>query len=344
MSEQNVSSSGESQEVQLWEPRRTLRRVSSADASLSRGFLRCRPEKWFPGFATHWMPVIHAIGCEARITEIKTSATKPPIGEFSLVGTVFGEHVVLTVDDEGAKVLSEELVPGANERARIIVLEYFFRRFLASLALSWSGPQAAEVTVEQEVAASTVSIAGAIKFGFSINTSTVSLWIGLGPKVVEMLDGLWRRQVQSMSKLGSAPIAVRVELAQLGVPPQMLSEYLSKGTVIDLEVKASDAVTVKLGSKAWMPARLVDVGGVLGCEMTPGALAIPPVAEGATQLSVEFGSLTLDGPRVAELGQGGAIFVTDIPTSGSVNLVINEEKVGVARLCIFEGRFAIEVQ
>jgi hypothetical protein len=124
----------------------------------------------------------------------------------------------------------------------------------------------------------------------------------------------------------------------------MLSEYLTKGTVIDLEVKASDGVTIKLGSKAWMPARLLDVGGVLGCEMIPGALAVPPITEGATQLAVEFGAFEREGARVAELGQAGAILVTDIPVSGVVNLVINQEKVGEARLCVYEGRFAIEVQ
>ncbi len=344
MSDQNVSSSGDNQEVQLWDPRRVLRRVSASDAALSLGFLRCRPEKWFPGFATHWMPVLHALGSDARISEIKTSLAKPTIGQFSAVGSMFGEHVVLSIDDEGARVLSEEIVPGGSDRSKGIVMEYLFRRLLASLALSWSGPQAAEVTVEHDVPPASVPIVGSVKIVFSMNSVSVSVWVGLGVKVVEILDGLWRRQVQSLSKLGGAPMSVRIELAQLGVPPQMLAEYLTKGTVIDLEVKASDNVTVKLGSKPWMPARLVDVGGMFGCEMTPGALVVPPVTEGATQLGVEFGMVNLAGPRVAELGQGGAIFVTEIPTSGAVNLVINEEKVGVARLCVFEGRFAIEVQ
>ena len=77
--------------------------------------------------------------------------------------------------------------------------------------------------------------------------------------------------------------------------------------------------------------------------MIPGALAVPPIAEGATQLAVEFGAFEREGARVAELGQAGAILVTDIPVSEVVNLVINQEKVGVARLCVYEGRFAIEV-
>ena len=124
----------------------------------------------------------------------------------------------------------------------------------------------------------------------------------------------------------------------------MLSEYLIKGTVIDLEVKAAESITLKVGDKPWMPARLLDVGGKLGCEMTPGALTVPQIAEGATQLSVEFGSLQLDGAELAELSQAGAVLTTTIPVSGMVNLVINQEKVAEARLCVYEGRFAVEVQ
>ena len=78
--------------------------------------------------------------------------------------------------------------------------------------------------------------------------------------------------------------------------------------------------------------------------MTPGALTVPQIAEGATQLSVEFGSLELDAAQLAELSQGGAILTTALPLAGLVNLVINQEKVAEARLCVYEGRFAIEVQ
>jgi flagellar motor switch/type III secretory pathway protein FliN len=78
--------------------------------------------------------------------------------------------------------------------------------------------------------------------------------------------------------------------------------------------------------------------------MTPGALTVPQIAEGATQLSVEFGSFEVDAAQLAELSQGGSILTTALPVSGLVDLVINQEKVAEARLCVYEGRFAIEVQ
>jgi flagellar motor switch/type III secretory pathway protein FliN len=73
-------------------------------------------------------------------------------------------------------------------------------------------------------------------------------------------------------------------------------------------------------------------------------LTVPQIAEGATQLSVELGAVELDASQVAELSQGGAVITTALPVSGLVNLVINQEKVAEARLCVYEGRFAIEVQ
>jgi flagellar motor switch/type III secretory pathway protein FliN len=171
-----------------------------------------------------------------------------------------------------------------------------------------------------------------------------TLWVGLGEKMVDTFDRLWRRQVQLLSKVSPGSSPLRLEIAQLGVPPQMLAEYLTRGTVIDLEVKVSESITLKVGDKPWMPARLLDVGGCFGCEMTPGAMTVPQIADGATQLSVEIGSLPIEGSQLAELSQAGATLVTHIPVSGIVNLVINQEKVAEARLCIYEGRFAIEVQ
>ena len=344
MGDQTVTPSGEGHDVQLWDARRALRRVAASEAALSCGFLRCRPEKWFPGFSTHWLPVIHSLGIEAKLSEIKPVLAKPPVGEVAFVGTISGEDVVLAMDSQMAGALSDELVAGAGEHASGIVLEYFFRRLLSSLVLSWSGPESATASFKRGADPSQVPVVGSVRVSFTINTVPFTLWFGLGAKMIEVFDGLWRRQVQSLSKQAQTSSVVRIEVAQLGVPPQMLSEYLTKGTVIDLEVKASESVTIKIGNKAWMPARLVDVGGVLGCEMAPGALAVPPVVEGATQLAVEFGTCNLDATRLAELGQGGAVLVTDIPSGGVVNLVINQERVGTARLCVYEGRFAIEVQ
>ena len=78
--------------------------------------------------------------------------------------------------------------------------------------------------------------------------------------------------------------------------------------------------------------------------MAPGALSTPAVPEGTTRLSVSLGNLTVDAAMMAELSQSGAVLTTSIPVQERVVLIINDDKVGEARLCVYEGRFAIEVQ
>jgi flagellar motor switch/type III secretory pathway protein FliN len=284
------------------------------------------------------------LGCEARISEVRPAAFLPRGLEQAFAGAVDDEPLVIALDQESVRTISEEVVPGAQAKSSGVVLEYLVRRFLASLALSWSGPESSKVRFDRPVEPGIISVSGAVKVSFVINTANCSVWIGLGERLVEKLDGLWRRQVQSSARVPQGVSNVHLELAQLGVPPQMLADYLKKGTVIDLEVKASDSVTLRVGNRPWMPARVLDIEGKFGCEMAPGALATPTVPEGTTRLSVELGMIKLDAAAMAELGQAGAVLSTDLPISERVVLVINEDKVGEARLCVYEGRFAIEVQ
>lgn len=344
MSEGAVPPAQDTGDVQIWEPRRTLRRVDPVDARLSRGFLRCHPEKWFPGFAAHWLPVTHALACEARLAEVKPVMVRPSAGDASFVGSVDGELLLLSVDAESAKALGEEFLPGSAAQASAAMVEYLMRRLLSTLALSWSGPESSTVRFEPDVSPSDVHVVASVRVCVNVNSVLCTVLIGLGQRMVDTFDGLWRRQVQSSSRVPQGSSPVRIELAQLAIPPQMLSDYLLKGTVIDLEIKASDSVTLRVGNRPWMPARLVAVGGVYGCEMIPGAISTPTVPEGTTRLSVELGTLTIDAQGIAELGQAGAVLVTELPLSERVSLVINQEKVGEGRLCVYEGRFALEVQ
>lgn len=341
--ELSVDPSGDS-EVQLWEPHRFVRRVDSAEAALSRGFLRSHPEKWFPGFGSHWLPLMHALGCEARISEVKPSMHRIIGDESVYAGTIDGEPVLLSVDAESARNIAEEIVPKARGRAADVVLEYMLRRLLASLAISWSGPQSSKVTFAGLVDPAVAKVAASVKISFVINTVTSTVRIGLGMHMAEQLDRLWRRQVHSSTRAVVDQAVMRLEIAQLAVPPQMLSDYLTQGTVIDLEVKASDSLLVRYGSKPWMPGRMVDVDGKFACEIVSGVPSASTVPEGTTRLSVEIASMQLDGALLAELAQPGAILTTDTPVGETVKLVINDDKVGEARLCVYEGRFAIEVQ
>ena len=331
--------------VQAWDPRRQLKRVDPREAQLSRGFLRSRPERWFPGFSAHWLPLAHALASDARISEVKPIASIPKGLDFGFVGSVDDEPIGMFVDRAEIDAFIEEVTPGGLLAAREVVTEYFARRFLASLAQSWSGPESSSVRFERDMQPNQVNVHGAIKVILTINTSQCIVYLGLGRRLVERIDGLWRRQVHSTagSKTQTGKIPVSIELVQVGVPPQMLSDYLKQKTLVDLEVGVTDMCVLRSEGRVLMPARIVDVGGKIGCEITPGPVAATPQMDGATRLSVELGSVEIEGSSLSEYTQAGSILVTDLPLKDVVQLIINGERVGQAQLCTFEGRFAISV-
>ena len=326
-----------------WDPKRFVRKFEATEARFSRGFLRCRPEKWFPAFATQWLPLAHSLGVEIRLVEVKPVLVMPKGLESGFAGRVDDEPIGIFLDNDSTKVLLDAVCPGAGAHAREVVLEYLARRFLSSMALSWSGPESSVVQFDQEMNPFDITETGTVKLTAMINNNPSTVWIVLGRRLVERLDGLWRRQIHSSSKHAEREQTVHLEVGQLAVPPSMLVDYMKSGATIDLEVLLSDLVTLRLGNRPWLPARLCDINGKLGFEIVPGPVSSPALPEGTTRLSIEFPKLTIDSPMVSEISQVGAIWESGYMLANKVEMVINGERVANATLCTYEGRFAISV-
>jgi flagellar motor switch/type III secretory pathway protein FliN len=327
----------------LWSPERALRSVDPAVVRYSKGFLRCRPEKWFPGCAMQWLPLAHSLGIELKLVEAKTMIDAPRGLEVNFAGTIDSEPIGLAMELDGAEILLEAIVPGAKSAARKTVLEYMARRFLASLAISWSGPESTVVQFEPDLGADKIGEAGAVKLVAALNGNQVVFWILLGKGVVDKLDGLWRRQLQSTSKQNSGPMDAHLELAHLTVPPSMLSDYLKSGTTVDLEIPVGDAVVLVSNGQPWMPARLCRVDGAFAVETVAGPMPSFGLPSGTTRLSIELGRLHWDGSVAREMAQAGAIYDTGLKLQDRVQMVVNGEKVGDARLHSYQGRFVVSV-
>jgi hypothetical protein len=341
-----VSTEGIEQEnisVQPWDPGRVLRSAGAREVQLSRGFLRCRPERWLPGFSTHWLPLAHSLSSEARIVEVKPTATLPAGLEFGFVASVDGEPFSVAVDAVTAGALGEEVIPGGTREAQDAVLEYLARRLVASLALSWSGPESSTVQFESGTTPESIPVSGAIRINCVLNTTQFSIWLGLGRRLVERLDGLWRRQVQSTSRIQPGTYDLSLELVQLGVPPQMLADYLRRDTLIDLEIGVTDSLVLRTNGKPWLPGRLLAVDRSFACETAAGAVPGQELPDGMTRLSVQLGTLQVEHTQLAEIAQVGSMLLTGLPLTDKVDLAINNEKVGEATLCTYEGRFAMSV-
>ncbi len=341
---ENKSTSSEGISFVRWDPNKYLRPIDSAEAHLSRGFLRCKPEKWFPGLATQWLPLAHSLGIELKVLEVKTILSLPTPLPFGFAATIDGEPMCLYLDEPSSRVLVDAVIPEASLGARGIGLEYLARRLITSLALSWSGSEGTVVKYDSGLNPRTIPCAGGIKITTKVNNELVTVWFGLGERMIERLDGLWRRQVQTSSKSSQETASnIRIEVAQLGVPPSMLTDYIKPKTIIDLEIPLSDLVILRLEGKAWLPARMCNSDGMLALEILPGPASSPLVPSDMTRLSIEMGILPVTASELAELSQPGVVIETGFPLTHNAKMVVNNETIAEAELCVYEGRFAITV-
>lgn len=337
--------SGQDEKVALiaWDPMRCLREVDPLSVRFSRGFLRCRPEKWFPGFTAHWLPLAHSLGVEIKMVEAKPLLAMPKGCPNGYACTVDDEPLGIFLDEASSAIILEAVCPGASAQASGVVGEYLARRLLSSLVSSWSGPESSVVRFETEMDPFQIHGVGAVKVTIEVNTHHCTIWVVLGKLLADRLDALWRGQIRSASRQAEGEQQVHLEVAQLAVPPAMLVDYLRTGTVIDLEMPMTDMLALRVGGRPWLPARMCRIGNSLGFEVVAGPVSASSLPDGTTRLSIEFGVLSFESSQLLEVGQVGAFWDTGLALSDKVQMAINGEKVAEARLCAFEGRFAITV-
>ena len=331
--------------VTPWNPAKALRAFEDNEVNLSRGFLRCTPQQWFPGLAAQWLPLSHALSVELKVLEIKKLLEIMPTIKLSAGyhASLDTEQVALLLDEHAATVLVSAFSPDGTDKANDVVLEYLARRTLGSLALSWSGYESSSFSFRSSIDPYSMEFPGYVQAHLRVNNESCSVWFGLGQGLVDRIDGLWRRQVRLRSKGNESSGEYTVELAQLGVPPSMLTQYVKSGTVIDLETVASDKAFLRNDSEQIMNCRLFRVKSKFGIELLQGPAGVPSVPKGTTRLSISLGKVKIATEDMAEILQPRALWESELSLTDHVEMVINGEKVASAQLGIYEGRFALTV-
>ncbi|NMC63802.1 MAG: hypothetical protein GYA55_11620 [SAR324 cluster bacterium] len=329
-----------------WNPENYLKKCTRIEVAYSRGFLQCMPQHWFPGLAAQWLPLFHALGVDFHILGVKTTLSLPADLSFKCgyKGEIEGEPLVLYLDKHAVRAIQDSVSPNGIDVANSIIIEYLARRILGSFAFSWTASEFTALKYQSMVDSSGPEGIGFVKLSIRINSDACDLWFCLGSKVVDRMDGLWRRQLLTRSKTEIKEEDFIIEIAQLGVEPTAIAKYVRSGTPIDLETIASDRALLRSKNGDAIPIRLVDMDGELAIELNESNSAPMSVSPGTTRLSISLGRLSMDANLLSELRQPGALWSTGLSLSDQTQIVINNEKVADASLGVYQGRFAVNVK
>ena len=335
----------QSADIQLgiWNPREQVKLVSAHAVAYSRGFLCSRPEQWFPSLNNQWLLLLHSMGIEASIIEVTPLLEYSTESDLSFVASVDDELIGIFCNRESAHIITSAFSPDSSDQGRDILLEYLARRFITSASLSWSGPDTSVIRFEPMLNAAAVRGVGAVKITAVINGQQAMFWMVIGKQMVERLDGLWRRQLQSTVEARDAAMDVRLELTHINIPKAMIDDYLMSGTIVDLEVPVSDTVTLMAGTSPWVQGRLIQCDEHFGFEVMSESASSAGAPPETASLAVELGTVRLDPQMLIEVAQLGAMVQTTLPLGDQVILSIDGQQVGTATLRSYQGRFALLV-
>ena len=335
-----------------WSPETVLTHLSERDVRFSRGLLRSRPEQWFPGFGSQWLPLAMSLGVEFKVIDVRVSLDLPTPSNFQYVATIDDEPFAIVVEEAAAALIVDTVNAGGTlaegAAARSVLIEYFARRLLTSLTLSWSGVQRSVVSFNSDLPKNAVRGVCSIQVPAGIGGRPLSFWFVIGAGLADRLDGLWRRQLQNRTKTIDGDSDVHLEIAQLAVPTIKLGDFLSPGAVVDLGVPASDLITLRLGARMSMTGKLCVVEKNFGIEILHPAGRNPDVGAEESRLVVDLGAPTgqvarVDLATITELGHTGVVWASNFPVGSDVTLTVQGSVVGRGVLGVIDGRFAITI-
>ena len=346
--EGKIPGSGE-EELLTWQPEASLPEPDVNEVRFSLGFLRAQPGKWFDSLASHWLPLFHGLGVEVRGVQVSTGFDFPEDLSRVTPMEVDGEIGVIGMDSRSESIIVQAVAPGATETASDIVVEYIERRLISTLVKSWSGEGNFTCYYISPDKAESAEVLGVIKASVQLSIGMVTVWFGIGPRLLERLDIQWREQIAAMqgrqasNALSDELHTITVNIAELAVPPAMLIDYMRSGTVIDLGVPVSQIVSLKLDGEPWAQGKLFRFNGRFAVQigsLTPVRQQAP---DSTTRVQIEIARAVLDKQGVVEHSQVGAFLLTSTPLSSTALLSISGENVANGLVGEIDGQFALSV-
>ncbi len=321
------------------------------EVRFGRGFLRADLAQWFEGFSSHWLPLFHAFGVAVEFDYVKTSLQFPETLTHVAPIELDGELSVFACDEKSLLTVTAAIAPATDVLSAEVVMEYLERRFLSTLALSWSGEGPVHAYFLPPEHADAVEVIGAIEFGVRIGGKLCTFWLGLGPHVLERIDSMWRAQLLTFEKKRSRGslsaeeiVSVSFELAELAVAPAKLIDYMRVGTVIPLEAQVDSPILIRVNGETRALATLQQFSGKFAARiesLDPPEDAHTPLA--TTRLQICLARVEIDNLTLTEYLQVGAVIPTRTPVTPTAFLVISGEEVSSAVIGQINDRYALNI-
>lgn len=335
-------------ELLPWNASAVLDPLDVNHVRLSKGFLRAQPLKWFPAFATYWLPLFHSLGIEGRLVSLHVGLEFPDGLERIVPLEIDGEPAVLGMDFKSQAAITQAVVVNASQESASLTQEYIERRLISTISMSWLGKSPLLCYYSPPDVSDSIEITGSVCMTVEVGDQPCTLWFGFGSRIVERLDALWREQFVK-SRTGAEEVefgdvvSVSVVLAELAVPPALLIDYMRAGTIIDLEVPATERVSVYVDGKLWVEGRLCQFNDRFAVEvldLNPPEREIP---EDSTRVQVEVATAELDPAAIIEHEQAGAVLLTRTRVDSPVSMRISGENIASAVVGQIDGQFALNV-
>ncbi len=329
-----------------WSLGETLPQKPPLEAHFSRGFLRCKPERWFSNLGSQWAAFFQSLSASPKFVSATPRLDWPEHLARETSIEVDGEGAVIGLDDHTLDFLIALISPGLPAVPAEVFFEYIERRFCSTVRAAWIEEEPMVLQYVSGRDAIEIEVASAIQLRLAAGDAAFDVWLGCGQKLTERLDYLARNDLQRdhPQDLGDQVRTISVELAELWVPPALLIDYMRAGTVIDLERPSMPTARLLLDGQPWAEGQLCMCNETLAVEITNFDAPRNEPVEGSTHLSIILCSTQLDLTSVREHEQKGAILSLGVWPPSTADIVIGSETVATAEVGEVDGQLAVQVQ
>jgi hypothetical protein len=325
---------------QNWEPGKRLPSHTLNEVRFSRGFLRSDVSTWFPGFKSHWVPLLRVLDASVDGGELSVGVDFPENLDRVVAMEVDNEAAVVGIDAASEAAIVETIGRGLDEKAGEAVIDYLQRRLLSSISRSWGGTT--PLTCMLVPSGDDIEVSGTVNVRFHLSGRPCSVWFGLGPTLVERFDQLWRERIVSGRTVSETTHRSSVQLAQFVVAPEMVTDFLRPGITIVLDQPLSAPVDVYLDGDPWVTGSLGQFNNRYAVTLT-GFAASEKRKDHGTRIEVEIAQAEFDEGGRWEHAQLGAVLLTRGSMSNTASLLISDEVVGSASIGQVGEKLALRV-